>query len=288
MFNRGALVVAQAAALCAALSATLTAAQAFDETLYPDWRGQWGRVPVPGLRGNPSWDPHKSEGRAQEAPLTPEYAAIHEASLADQRAGGPGLDRDYVCYAPGMPRMMNVYAGMEIVVMPDVTRILMVYLNDIRRIYTDGRDWPDPIEPSFAGYSIGRWIDEDGDGRFDTLEVETRGFSGLRLFDSTGLPLHADNASIIKERIHGDAADRDVIHDEITVIDHALTRPWTVTKSYRRAPQARPVWRDANCVENNLHVRIGDDSYLISGDGLLMPAKKDQPPPDLRYFQKRK
>jgi hypothetical protein len=288
MFNRGALVVAQAAAICAALSATLTAAQAFDETLYPDWRGQWGRVPVPGLRGNPSWDPHKSEGRAQEAPLTPEYAAIHEASLADQRAGGPGLDRDYVCYAPGMPRMMNVYAGMEIVVMPDVTRILMVYLNDIRRIYTDGRDWPDPIEPSFAGYSIGRWIDEDGDGRFDTLEVETRGFSGLRLFDSTGLPLHADNGSIIKERIRGDAADRDVIHDEITVIDHALTRPWTVTKSYRRAPQARPVWRDANCVENNLHVRIGDDSFLISGDGLLMPAKKDQPPPDLRYFQKRK
>jgi hypothetical protein len=125
-------------------------------------------------------------------------------------------------------------------------------------------------------------------GRFDVLEVETRGFSGLRLFDSTGLPLHFDNASIIKERIRGDAADRDVIHDEITVIDHALTRPWTVTKSYRRAPQTRPIWRDANCVENNLHVRIGEDSYLISGDGLLMPAKKDQPPPDLRYFQKRK
>ena len=271
-----------------ALAATITAARAFDEARYPDWSGQWTRVFVAGLTGNPSWDPNKSEGRAQQAPLTSEYAALHEASLADQRAGGPGLDRDYVCFAPGMPRMMNVYAGMEIVIMPDVTRILMVYLNDIRRIYTDGRDWPDPIEPTFAGYSIGRWIDEDGDGRFDMLEVETRGFHGLRLFDSTGLPLHADNASIIKERIRSDAADRDVIHDEITVVDHALTRPWTVTKSYRRIPQKRPVWRDANCAEGNMHVRIGDDSYLLSGDGLLMPAKKDQAPPNLRYFEKRK
>ena len=29
----------------------------------------------------------------------------------------------------------------------------------------DGRDWPDDIEATYAGYSIGRWVDEDGDGR---------------------------------------------------------------------------------------------------------------------------
>ena len=39
------------------------------------------------------------------------------------------------------------------------------------------------IEPSFAGYSIGKWIDEDGDGKYDVLEVETRDFKGPRVLD---------------------------------------------------------------------------------------------------------
>jgi hypothetical protein len=34
------------------------------------------------------------------------------------------------------------------------------------------------------------------------------------------------------------------------------------------------------------HVGIGKEIYYLSGDGLLMPAMKDQPPPDLRYFKK--
>jgi hypothetical protein len=168
--------------------------------------------------------------------------------------------------------------------MPEVTHILMGFLHETRRIFTDGRGWSQDIEPSIAGYSIGQWIDSDGSGRYDLLEVETRGFKGLRTLDSTGLPLHQDNQSIIKERIYSDKADRNILHDEITVIDHALTRPWTVTKDYRRAREERPQWRDSVCVEENQHVRIGNDSYMLSADGLLMPAKKDQPPPNLRYF----
>ena len=136
-----------------------------------------------------------------------------------------------------------------------------------------------------AGHSVGRWIDTRGDGRFDLLDVETRGFKGLRTLDSTAIPLHRDNQSIIRERFFGDQADRDVIHDEITVIDHAFTRPWTVMKDYRRTKEARPAWRDSACAEENQHVRIGNDSYMLSADGLLMPAKKGQLPPDLRYFK---
>src|SRR5262245_40378634 len=40
-------------------------------------------------------------------------------------------------------------------------------------------------------------------------------------------PLHFDNQSIFKERFHLDKADPNILHDEITVIDHALTRPWS-------------------------------------------------------------
>ena len=275
-----------AVALALVMSVTVANARIFDESKYPDWRGQWMRLPVAGLKGNPSWDPNKSDGLAQQAPLTPEYQKKLEASLADQAAGGAGLDRDLICMTAGMPRMMNLYSTMEIVVTLDSAYILMSTFNDTRRIFTDGRDWPAEIVPSYAGYSIGKWIDVDGDGRYDLLEIETRGFRGLRTLDSTSIPLHEDNQTIIKERIYSDKANPNILHDEITLIDNAFTRPWTVTKNYRRVAQAQPVWRESECIENNSHVLIGNEHYMISWDGLLMPAKKGQAPPDLRYFMK--
>src|SRR6266446_6714860 len=124
-------------------------------------------------------------------------------------------------------------------------------------------------------------------GRYDVLEVETRGFKGPRSYDASGLPLHFDNQSVFKERIHLDKADPNLIHDEITVIDHALTRPWTVDKRYVRTRNSDPQWPEYVCAEGNLQVFVGDQHYFISGDGLLMPTQKDQPPPDLRYFQRK-
>jgi hypothetical protein len=117
------------------------------------------------------------------------------------------------------------------------------------------------------------------------LEVETRGpFKGPRSYDTTGLPLHYDNQSVFKERIRLDKADPNIIHDEITVVDHALTRPWTVDKKYLRNPNPRPSWPEYSCAENNAQIVIGKENYFISGDGFLMPVRKDQPPPNLRYF----
>ena len=73
----------------AMLLASIAAAQAFDDTKYPDLFGVWRRVNLrPG--GQPSFDPTKPWGRGQQAPLTPEYQAIHEESLADQANGGQG------------------------------------------------------------------------------------------------------------------------------------------------------------------------------------------------------
>ena len=43
---------------------------------------------------------------------------------------------------------------------------------------------------------------------------------------------------------------------------------------------------EENCGESNNHVTIADEDYMLSAEGLLMPAEKDQPPPDLRYFRK--
>jgi hypothetical protein len=65
---------------------------------------------------------------------------------------------------------------------------------------------------------------------------------------------------------------------------------WDQTKPAGIAQQAprrdrKELWQDYNCDEANNHVVVGKENYFLSGDGYLMPTKKDQPPPDLRYFK---
>lgn len=269
--------------LAAAVAALFTAlpfatgARAVDDSLYPNFSGVWRKPPGIGNQ----WDQTKPLGRAQEPPLTREYQAIFEASLADQRAGGQGNDAPSRCVPFAMPRVMTVVFDMEIVVTPGTTYMMFAHSMP-RRILTDATDWPREIEPTFLGLSIGRWVDSDGDGRFDVLEVETRGLKGPRTYEGTGLPFHADNATVVKERLFLDRDNPDALNDEITVVDHALTRPWTITKRYRR--DRTPVRLEYNCSEDNRHVLIGGEDYFLGGDDRLMPSKKDQPPPDLRYF----
>jgi hypothetical protein len=258
--------------LAAASALPAGTALAFDDAKYPDLKGEWT-----GTGGN-KWP--------TPAPLTAEYQRIFEANLRDQEAGGPGDTPTIMCLPPGMPRQMNVYEPMQIVIEPEMVHILIEHVHDSRRIYTDGRTWPAEMEPMFHGYSLGRWIDEDGSGRYNVLEVETRGLKGPRTFDSTGIPMAGDNQTIVKERLYLDKADPNILHNEITTFDHALTHPWTITKNYRRTVTKEPIWwREAVCAEDNPHVRIGNDVYMVSADGYLMPVRKGQPPPNLKYFK---
>jgi len=268
-------------ALAAALMATM-GAQAADGK-YPNWKGQWDTV-SPRLGGQSvKFDPYKAFGPAQEAPLTPEYKKIHEESMADQAKGGQGNFLDHAkCIPGGMPSMMST-PRMEYIITPETTYISTG--SDLRRIFTDGRPWPTDLEPTYQGFSIGKWIDEDGDGVYDVLEVETRGpFKGPRTYDASGIPLHFDNESTFNERFFVDKKDPAILHDVITVHDHALTRPWTVDKTYRHGNKKYPNWSRETCLEGTAYVTIGKEYYLVSGDGYLMPTTKGQRPPDPKYF----
>jgi hypothetical protein len=271
----------------ATLTHSIAGAEILDYAKYPNLKGQWNRFIVRGVPGQPSFDQTKSGGLAQEAPLTPEYKAQLEASIADQASGGLGDTGDHArCSAAGMPWMMVAFRPLEFVISPDTTYILIADFDPLRRVFTDGRDWPEQIEPTFQGYSIGRWIDENGDGRYDVLEVETRGFKGPRFYDVSGVPLHRDNQSVFKERFFLDKANPNILHDEITVLDHALTRPWIVDKKYVRNADPRSEWPESVCAEYNAWVFIGKDAYYQSSDGYLMPSVKGQAPPDLKYFNR--
>ena len=107
------------------------------------------------------------------------------------------------------------------------------------------------------------------------------------MYDSTGVPFHKDNQAVIKERISLDKSDPNLLLDEITVLDHALTRPWTTIRKARRNSDLQPVWRHEVCAEGNAYVRVGKEIYTLSADGRLMPVKNNQPPPDLTYFKQR-
>jgi hypothetical protein len=270
----------------AALLTSMGSVRAFDDAQYPDFSGQWRAVRPPGVEGQSAFDPTRPWGRGQQAPLTPEYQAVLDASLADQAGGGQGNWPSGIrCMPAGLPASMNVYGEMEIVVLPETTYVLLNHNTEIkRRIFTDGRDWPPEAEPTYQGYSIGRWIDTKGTGRFDLLEAETRNFKGPRALDPAGLPTHVDNQSIVKERFFFDAADPKLLHDQITLIDHAFTRPWTVLKTYRRSTAKFPIWTEQSCPEISVLVDIRGQIYFKGADGTLLPTRKDQPPPDLRYF----
>jgi hypothetical protein len=270
------------ASIVVALSLMLSVrTSAAEELKFPDWSAQWTRVPD---NGPPRYDPSKPI-RKQEAPLKPEYYARFLESIKDQDQGGQGLDLAYSCRPPGMPRMMSGVALMEFLFSPSVTHILFDR-NDYapRRIYTDGRDWPkfNPDNTTFPGYSIGKWLDRDGDGRYDELQVETRLVRGPRTWDQSGMPMADGLDGVIRERLFLDKDAPDILHNEMTTTDNSLTRPWTVMKNYRRVRGAR--WEENNCIEGQTWVTIGKEVYYLSGDGTIMPTIKGQAPPDLKYF----
>jgi hypothetical protein len=116
----GAVAVALASA-----SMMTSGVRAADDATYPDLKGRWNVVLVPGLGGQRvKFDPTKPWGPGQQAPLTPEYQKVLEDSMADQAEGGIGNYPTARCLPGGMPRMMSAPAQ-EYIVTSETTCILM-------------------------------------------------------------------------------------------------------------------------------------------------------------------
>ena len=117
------------------------------------------------------------------------------------------------------------------------------------------------------------------------LEVETRFIKGPRTLDGL-LPTHTDNQTVVKERIFLDKAKP----GHPARRDHAdrprLYAPLDDHQNYPRYQQPGPTgWPEEVCAEAKVWVSLGKDDYFLSSDGYLMPTKKGQAPPDLRYFK---
>jgi hypothetical protein len=131
------------ALLVSATAGPLPAQQTGDPR-YPDWSGQWERI------GSLNWPP-EGYREAGPAPLTPEYQAVYDRNQELRAQGILAGDPPATCLPPGMPRVMKMSFPFEMITSPDVTWIIADWESQVRRIYTDGRDWPDYILPEFNG-----------------------------------------------------------------------------------------------------------------------------------------
>src|SRR5262249_38687556 len=109
-------------------------------------------------------------------------------------------------------------------------------------------------------------------GIFDRLEVEPRDLHGPCLLDSTGIPLHMDNETVVKVKIYLDQNDPDILRNDLATYDHALTEPWTVSRFYRH--EHSPIYKECPCTEDNRWVTIGGQLYIAGREGYLSRSKR--------------
>jgi hypothetical protein len=120
----------------------------------PDWNGIWTREASPFF-----WDPDQtSMTAAPTAKLTPEHERLLRDKL-DQVAKGIEFDPLSNCEPAGMPRWLVEPFLKEFVVTPHQVWLINEMQNEIRRVYTDGRDHPSEADayPLWEGDSIGFW-----------------------------------------------------------------------------------------------------------------------------------
>src|SRR5262245_38450807 len=268
--RRSKLLIAMVVVMLTGVAGTAEAGQEGPSTAakYPEWTGQWQRI------GSLNW-PAEGYEKAVPAPLTPEYKAIYDKNQELRAKGIMAGDPPATCLPPGMPRVMKMSFPMEIVVTPKITYIIADWESQVRRVYTDGRDWPAYILPEFNGFSIGRWHDENNDGVYDMLSIETRGIKGPRSMDSTGVVLHENNETVVREEIR--RIDAKTLEDKITTIDAAFTGPWTIQQRYSHVAKDI-VWVEYVCAEGNRHIKLGDEWYFLNdAEGILEPTREGQP-----------
>jgi hypothetical protein len=228
----------------AAIALAASPAAAHEE--LPDWTGVWEMVggtlfdrasadPPDGRSGDP--------GVRQRPPYNEEWEAKYLANIA-LVAQDRFPDPVTTCGNPiGFPRIFNIVDGYEFVVRPEQTWILTENGPNVLRIYTDGRGHlaDGDIWPTYTGDSVGRW---EG----DTLVFTTIGLRGEdgTIIDRTGAILSGESRGTTRLRKREDGMMEAVITIEDPV---ALTRPWVVTKTFRKLEGDVRIM-DYACAEN--------------------------------------
>lgn len=167
-------------------------------------------------------------------PYQPWAAALRKARMEKNGKDDPSSH----CLPRGVIKSQTTPLFRKIVQVPGLVVILSEANAAYRQIFTDGRPLPPIEQPSFNGYSIGRW-------ERDTLVVQTTGFKDGLWLDRSGSPM-TDGARMT-ERFR--RVNYGKLEIEITVDDpKAYTSPWTVT--LKQAIVVDTELLDYICLEN--------------------------------------
>ena len=227
----------------------------FSGVYYPVQQGRGGAPPAGQRAGTPQSPPPPptrsaptsdlSNGRAANAPLlTPEYMAKWEIIRKSRMSGSYDYDPIANCLPPGMPAMMGMAYGMEIMQQKDKITFFSEWQDALRRVYLDGRKASKKVlnDPTYAGYSTGHW---EG----DALVVDTVAINDKSFIDNSSP--HSEDMTV-HERIRFISAG--VLEDRITVNDpRALTKPWETVHTYRKAEPPNDELREFACAEGLGH-----------------------------------
>jgi hypothetical protein len=197
-----------------------------------------GPLPPP-TRSAPTSD--GSQGRRPNAPkLTPEYMEKWNVIAASRTSGSYEYDNIANCLPPGMPAMMGMAYGMEVMQNDQKITFFSEHQDALRRVYLDGRKPSQKVleDPTYAGYSTGHWED-------DTLVVDTVALTTKSFIDSSS---PHSNKMTVHERIR--FVEPDVLEDRITVDDpEALLEPWETVHTYKKAAYPNDELREFACAE---------------------------------------
>jgi hypothetical protein len=148
-------------------------------------------------------------------PFQPWAEELYKKRVA---ANGVGLPSEH-CLPHGLPGGMMIPIGFQIMQTPAQIAVLFEEFNYYRRIFTDGRQLPETMNPTWFGYSVGRW-------EKDALVVETAGFNDLTWIDISGYP-HTEALRTTERFTRPDFGHMDLT---VTIDDpKAYTKPWTPT-----------------------------------------------------------
>jgi hypothetical protein len=171
-------------------------------------------------------------------PYQPWAAALVKKRLTEQRVNDP-MSR---CAPIGLIRLHTWNGPRKVVETPGLLIIMNEMDTTYRQIFTDGRPLPVDPNPSWNGYSSGKW---EG----DTLAVHTTGFRDGIWLDATGNPI--TDAAKITERFRRPNFGH--LEIEVTVDDpKAYTKPWTVT--LHQAIKLDTDLLDFDCADNEKDV----------------------------------
>lgn len=197
----------------------------------PDWTG--------------IWQPSFGRVTGDEPQLKGEYLAYYNEQM-EKVASIPGYEipeKGSNCLPVGMPSMMTMPYSLEFLFTPGKIVINQEALMQVRRVFTDGRDFPEDLDPNFFGYSLGHW---EG----NMLVIETIGTQAGQRLGIVGIS-NGPNLKIT-EKIYQDAENPDLLHLDFTYEDpDVLAAPWHRGHTFRRDR----TWDvlEYVCAENDRH-----------------------------------